>query len=282
MIASFNAELLKLRKRWATWVIFILYIVFVAAFVYGIQLLGVKTAPPDMPNQVVQLLKDNLLPKNAPYQTTGFLVSLGGAIALIFGVLATGSEYSWNTVKTTLTQRPGRLPMFFGKVAAVGVWIIIYVIVSFIAALIASNVTSAMVGQSTGFPDVSNLLKGLGASLLILGAWTAFGTVLATFFRGNAWAIGLGLIYALILENLVAGLSNLVSWLQDILDYLLVHNASALADAINLQPAANQNGPFGGQAQSSIGTTHGLIVLFGWLIIALVIAALLYRQRDVA
>lgn len=280
MNLSFSAELLKLRKRWATWIIAILYILFVAAFVYVLPLIGFKTSENSrMPDEVRNSLAQGLTLQRLPYQTTSFLVTLGGALALIFGALVSASEYGWNTVKTILTLRPGRLSIFFGKLAAVLVTLVIYVVLSYITAIVLSIITSNAAGIQPGALDLGDLLKGSGIALLILSAWTALAIFLGVLFQGTAWAIGIGLVYALIIENLIVGLSNVISWLENVPKFLLAQNSSALAKVL---PSGNEaQGIFSGGGQPSISGGHAIIVLAAWLIISLAIALIFFYRRDV-
>ena len=54
-----------------------------------------------------QLLASTLPDQLVANMLGGFPV-FAGALALVFGALVFGSEYGWGTVKTLLTQRPGR------------------------------------------------------------------------------------------------------------------------------------------------------------------------------
>lgn len=69
------------------------------------------------------------LPANLIANALGGFAVMGGAIAMILGALVAGSEYDWGSRKTALTQRPGRLTIFGGMVAALATALLAVVLV---------------------------------------------------------------------------------------------------------------------------------------------------------
>ena len=109
LTASFAAEVLKLRKRPATWALGGLLAAAIVLLRYVLLYVISRQAPgPGVSAQEIAMLKEVLLPRNLVPTMLNILPSIGGAIALILGALVTGSEYGWTTLKTILTQRPGR------------------------------------------------------------------------------------------------------------------------------------------------------------------------------
>ncbi len=106
MLASFGAELLKIRKRPATWILalvwFILIVLFGYLFTYSFAA-NPPDRPEDQPPQVQQQeeafneqILNGLLPENLLENLfANGVFSLGAAIVLILGAMAAGSEYSW-------------------------------------------------------------------------------------------------------------------------------------------------------------------------------------------
>ncbi|MEO2162943.1 MAG: hypothetical protein ABGY29_10510, partial [bacterium] len=128
MGSSFRAETLKLRKRPATWVLALIWVI-VIAFSYFSTYAFVANAPPpeaveqgpngeeippEMQEQVQaqneafnEAILSSLYPENLVSNVmTGGVTNIGAALLLILGALAVGSEYGWGTFKTALTQRP--------------------------------------------------------------------------------------------------------------------------------------------------------------------------------
>ena len=104
------------------------------------------------------------------------------------------------------------------------------------------------------------------------------GVFLATLFRSTALAIGLGLFYALALEGLVFSLPIPNESFQDARRFFLGQNSGFLADSFagsSLQQPFAPPGPDVGAAQSAL-------TLCLYLAAFILIAALVFRQRDVA
>lgn len=281
---SVRAEWLKLWRRSATWVLGAILAGGVATLGYVVLYLallfirrtnwnpaGAQGPPPD-----VTPLRDGLLPANLVVQVLPLLAGLGGAIALILGALAVGGEYGWGTLKTILTQRPGRLAIFAGKALALGAMLLVFVAAAFAAGLLGSLVVAALEGASFAPPGPATILGGLGAAWLILAAWTALGAMLAALFRGTALAVGLGLVYALLLEGALGGVAALVAGLRPLGDALLGTNARALARAFGDRPEQPS------QLVSRVAPGQAALVLVAYAAAFLLVAALVLRRRDVA
>ena len=201
----------------------------------------------------------------------------GGTLALILGALVVGSEYGWGTLKTVLSQRPGRLGAFFAKMLALGAVLALFVVLAFVAGAICNLVVAGLQGATVSWPSPSELLEALGAGAIVLAAWAALGVFLATLFRSTALAIGLGLFYALALEGLVFGLPIPNASFQDARQFFLGQNSGFLADSFagsSLQQPLTPPGP-------DIGAAQAALVLCAYLTVFVLVAALAFRQRDV-
>ncbi len=265
MTASFRAEVLKLRERPATWALGGLIAGIVALFGYVFVYLS---APPEVSGEI-------LVPQRLVGVTLDALARWAGAVALILGALAGGSEYGWNTLKTILTQRPGRLSVLTGKALGLGAAVAMIALVSFATALISSFVLS----QASGTPGLWELVRGIGAAWLILGAFVSIGLALGVVLRSTAFAVGIGLIYALVVENMVYGLSVDKQFadleiLTVLREGMVGQNAQALAssfapDALELAPAIT-------------GPAQAVLVLAAYIVGSVALAAVFLSRRDVA
>jgi len=142
MIASFSAELLKLRKRPATWVLLGVVLGLTQLFGYVLPYSSWLTSDQNFRTQGLDpqaVLAGTLPGELVPTSLGGFPV-FAGALALILGALATGSEYGWGTMQTALTQRPSRLAVHGGKLAALAASTLAIVLATF-----ALNATVASV-----------------------------------------------------------------------------------------------------------------------------------------
>ncbi len=275
VVGSFRAEWLKLTRRPAVWILGLILLFGVFTIGYAFVWLGIllierssqgSGGPPS--GAIAESLRAGLLPGAMIAQVIPLLGTLGGPIGLILGALTIGGEYSWGTLKTILTQRPGRLALIAGKLLALAPLLALFSGGALLVGLLGSLIAAAIQGASVAPPSALDLLKGVGAGWLILAAWTAFGVALATLFRSAALAIGLGLIYSLVLETAVSGVAFLIEQVNTARRFLLGANAGALASY------------FGG-SDSTIAPECATLILCVYLALFVAITALVIRRRDV-
>lgn len=111
---------------------------------------------------------------------------------------------------------------------------------------------------------------------MISAVWTSLGVFLATLFRGTPLAIGLGLVYALLLEGIAATLLAANERFEPPLKSLFNENSYALI---------NSFGPTSGGLgvpQSILGPERAAVTLAAYTLIFVLASALLLRRRDVA
>ncbi len=279
MIGAFSAEWLKLRKRTATIIISVIWLALVLLLEYLLPYLIFKNPPrPRNGNPALNsaALIATLLPKNiASYFVPGS-TTLGGALALVLAALTGGSEYAWGTLKTIFTQRPTRLSVFVGKLLALALLLVVFVALGFIAAAIGSVVVALTDHAAVTWPPLGDIAKGAGALFLIFAAWAALGLGLSILFRGTALAIGLGLVYAFVIEGLISFYSNSSDVVKTISEGLLGTNGGALVD-----PLRSSSGGFRASTSPPVGVGQAAVTLGVYIVVFVALAAILLRQRDV-
>jgi ABC-2 type transport system permease protein len=272
MSTCIAAELLTLRKRSGTWVLFGIYAVLSTLFSYVLPYLD--AGGPGVPPEV--------LPGSVPGQVIAGFPFFGGVFALILAVLAIGSEYGWDTLKTLFTQRPGRLRVFATKLAALAVVLVPFVLVAFLAGAVASFAIATAEGASADWPSAWLMVRALAAGWLILAVWAAFGVLLAVATRGTSLAIGIGILYTLVIEGLTSALAESVSFLEPLVQLFVRANAYSLAEPLGLSfEGAAGNGP-GAYTGPLVSSGQALLVLLALATAFLAVAASLLRRRDVA
>jgi len=201
---------------------------------------------------------------------------LGAAIAIVLGALIAGSEYSWGTMKTTLTQGPGRLTTWFGRVVAFEAWMGILTAILFVVGAASSVVVASFQGHAIGWPTLIDIAKGFGAIWLVFAVNGAIGLALGVLIRHSAAALGVGLIYVLAVEVILVRFIDSVNngayqWIGKL---FVNQNATALTQSFHSQA-------FGPSIAPSIGAEQAVLVLFAYFAGLLIVAAALLRQRDV-
>lgn len=275
MLASFRAEMLKLGKRPATWLLGGVWLAMLLTFAYLLPYFSKDSATPG-PRGGPLL---DTLPANLVTNAVGGFALFGGALAMILGALVAGSEYGWGSLKAVLTQRPGRLAIFSGSLAALAAILLAVVVISFIVAAGASAGIANLESLPIDWPGMGAIAQGIGAGWLILGMWCLFGVALGTLTRGTALAIGLGLVWALVVENLIRASAGAISLLDLVQRALPGVNAGSLVAALGARGEGDADGTPGVAAVVD-GTQAGLVVA-GLLVSFAVVAAILIRRRDV-
>lgn len=282
--------MLKLRKRPATWILGIIWLAFLTLFAYILPYIlftnlptsrSTEDVPPEVQAQqkaAVEQQIEQLSPERFVSLVVSNSSSIGAPIALILGALAVGSEYGWGTLKTVLSQRPGRLGAFFAKVLGLGALLVLFVVLGLVAAAVCSLFIAGLQGATVDWPPLVELLEGFGASATILAVWAALGVLLATLFRSTVLATGLGLFYALALEGIIFSLPIPNESFQNARRFFLGQNSSFLANSLT-GGSLPQNLTL---STPEVGAIQATLVLFTYLAVFLLIAALVFQSRDVA
>jgi ABC-2 type transport system permease protein len=273
-LSSLSAELFLLRKRAAYWILLALWTAVGTAFGYVVPYLTWRNNP-----DTAQANFDALLPHGLVGNVAGGFPFYGGAFVLILGVLSIGSDYGWGTLKTLLTQRPGRMSVFGSKLLALAIALVPFVLSIFAVGALSSGLIAWQEGAPANWPAVSELAQGLLASWFILAVWAAFGVMLAVLSRGTSLAIGVGILYALAIEGLLSALASQVSFLDPLVEFFLRANAYSLVQTFG--GITDRDGP-GAFRGPFVSTEQSLIVLTIYLVAFLVISAFTLRRRDVS
>lgn len=195
-----------------------------------------------------------------------FLMSRAGEIlgVVVLGTvaIAVAQEYAYGTLRSILVREPRRIRLLAGKLSANLVFVAAGVVLAFAAAL----VTALALGPSQGVDTSSWLGAGLGQTLsaagdLVLGAvgYGLFGCLLGVVLRAPAPAVIAGLAWALPVEGLLNSVwSSLGDWLP-----------------------FRQLGIIIEQGSATVSYGHALALGGAYALTACVIAAVLFRRRDV-
>jgi ABC-type transport system involved in multi-copper enzyme maturation permease subunit len=279
MRGSYRAELLKLRKWPAMWILAAVLLVLSQVFGYVIPYVAYRSgggsgfAAGETP---AQLLAD-ILPGRLVPNTLGGFPLFAGAIALIIGALVAASEYGWGTLKTILAQRPRRRSLLAGKLLSMATAILALVLTVFAVNALWSWVIAATEGMPADWPAVLDLGRGIGAGWLILGMWSLLGALLGILFRSTSLAVGLGLVWALAVENLVRGFAGVLGFLDAFQRGLPGVNAGSLVAALG---AATLDQPGGTPGVTAVVSGPQALVVLGAYVVVLTLVAVVTLQRQ--
>lgn len=276
---SLKAELLLIRKRAAFWVLLGFWSAAALLFSYILPYYAYTSDIDFHGRSGGFLLLLTLLPQNLVSNITGSFPFFGGTVVFILGALAAGSEYSWGTLTPVYCQGAGRLRVFFAKVTAIAIAIVPFVVLTFFLGLAAGELIAWREGQVFALPPMWELTRALGATWFLMAAWASLGILLAVLFRGTSLAIGLGIIYGLVLEGLVSSFGQQIVMVGRLSKVLLRTNGYSLISSLGVT-VQGEVGP----GQYSIDVVSGLqasAVLAFYIVIFVAVAAVLIRRRDV-
>lgn len=274
MTRNVTAELLILRKRAATWILLGIWTLLGIFFAYVVPY---ALDPEGSPGGLEQFLPESL----AGNLIAGFPF-FGGVFALMLGVFAVGSEYGWGTLKTLFTQGPGRLRVFAAKLAALGIVLVPFVLALFAAGAVASYVIAQIEGAAVTWPSAWLIVRAIGAGWLILAVWAALGVLLGVVTRGTSLAIGVGILYALVIEGLLSAFADSVSLLEPLTQIFLRANGYSIAAALGASVDSIESSGPGSYSGPLVGSVQALAVLVAFIAGLVAVSGVLLRRRDVA
>jgi len=212
VIASTRADLLRLRKWPAVWVTVSAWLALTAMFGYLFNYLSYATGDNSFSNEGAtgaSMLAETL-PANVPNVLLQGMPMFGGALMMVLGAIVAGNGYSWGTWKTVLTQGPSRLSTMAGSLAALTTFVMMTVVATLVLCFGISLVIAGVESQDVVWPAAGDLAISVGAGFLVLEMWALAGFLLGTLARGPALSVGLGLVWALVVENLLRGVGALL------------------------------------------------------------------------
>jgi ABC-type transport system involved in multi-copper enzyme maturation permease subunit len=195
----------------------------------------------------------------------GFL----GIIALCVFAAQTAQEYTYGTLRNILVRQPGRLRVLAGKFVAMGIFAVVMVILSAIISVTASVILAPGADVSTDLwfsVDGRHALITTFVNIIIsvIGFGT-IGMVLGLLLRSPISAISFGVLWLLIVENLLIAVKNsLQNWMP---------GAQLAAIASGGQPIGMSGG---------IEYSHAILVGGVYVAVGAVVASLLFVRRDVS
>jgi ABC-2 type transport system permease protein len=218
-----------------------------------------------------------MLPGAVPEIFTQGMAMFGGALMLILGALNIGSGYGWGTWKTVLTQGPSRVTAVGGAVVSLAFVVVALVSVAFLVDTGVASIIAASQSQSLALPGFGQAVRGIVTGIAILGMWTLAGVLIGAIARGPALAVGLGLVWVLVVENLLRGVAGIFKPIKVITDHLPGTAAGSMAGAMR-----TVQGPATPGVLDVLSRTESLIVLVVYVAIFVGGTLWLVRRRDMA
>ncbi len=195
----------------------------------------------------------------------GFL----GMIALCVFAAQTAQEYTYGTLRNLLVRQPGRLRILAGKFISMGLFACVMIILSAVVSIGTSVFLAPRAKVSTDLWFGSDgrhaiLTAIVNITISVIGSGT-IGMILGLLLRSPISAISLGVLWLLIVENLlIAAKNSLQNWLP----------------GYQLSSIASGGAPVG--VSTGIEYSHALLVGGMYVAIGAAIASFLFVRRDVS
>jgi ABC-type transport system involved in multi-copper enzyme maturation permease subunit len=254
MVSLLRADFLKTRKRAMGWAMLAIGAAIVAL------ILAITMFAPATDNDRPSFAYPNGLLVGAQ-----ILSQLGGLMMVVFGATLVGSEYGFDTWKNLLTRRPGRAAFIVSK------WVTLAL--ALLVALIALPLWAQALGLAFGalLPQVAAPPAGPLGAVLLQVALSALGPLVS----GTVGVMG-----AVIGRSSVSGIVAGIGWL--IADAVL---ASLLPSSLKLLSFSVAQASLGANLAGGaalFGLPASLLAVAAYALVPLVVAACLFRARDMA
>ena len=189
---------------------------------------------------------------------------LGELLIGALGVLFVSGEYSTGMIRSTLVAVPRRLPVLWAKlVVFVTITAVSMITVSIVAFLSAQALLSHYrTGFSLSDPGVLRVVIGTGVYLTLVGM---IGAALGWIVRSTPGALVTYFAIVLVLPLLFG--NALGNWGKEVAQFLPGQAGASFSTSIP-------------ESSYSLSPWVGLLVLAGWVAVALAIAAGVLRRRD--
>jgi ABC-type transport system involved in multi-copper enzyme maturation permease subunit len=211
---AFRMELTKVFRRRMTWVLVTILVLLVAGMYLALYavLQDALSEPVAVPEKI-EALRAMLSWPQAFSSLLGYTggTGLGGILLVVLAGAVMAQEYSWRTAHLWLSRGLPRSAFLLGKYA---VLVVAALLVVLTAVLVGTLLTAWFTHQLTGSLSLAGLNMAELALSVLRTAYTLLPYIGLTFLvavltRSTAAAIGVGLAYTLLVENILVQLLGL-------------------------------------------------------------------------
>jgi len=277
---SVRAELFRLRRWPAFWVTVAAWLLLNAMFGYIFNFVTYTSGDSSFSNEgqsradVLATIVPSGLADNFPQGMPLF----GGAIMMVLGAIVAGNGYGWGTWKTAFTQAPSKAATVLGSMVALVLLVAGIVLATLVTDAGMSLAVALQESQDVAWPALSDLAQSVGSALLVMTMWALAGYFLGTVARGPALSVGLGLVWALVIEQLLRGVGESLQAVAVFTHFLPGTAAGSLIGSI---VGVGGPDPTPGIIDT-LDASRALVTMAAWLVVLPLATLWLVRRRDVA
>ncbi len=187
-----------------------------------------------------------------------------GVIALCVFAAQTAQEYTYGTLRNILVRQPGRIRILVGKLIAMKIFALIMILISAAVSIGISyflsdraKVSTQLWFTSDGYTEIGKTLVNVTISVVYFGI---VGMVLGLLLRSPISAISIGVLWILIIENLLGAVKPVF------LEWMPGNQLTLIAQG----------------GSSDISYSHALTLGTSYVLVGALVATVLFSRRDVA
>ncbi len=224
MLPLLRSELFKLSHRMMTRV---LLLIAVGALLGAYLLLGLAGESEE--GDVLEDLRIGAVHDNGMF----IVYQVGVILTVTLAASSIAGEFSWGTVRTLLPRAAGRSSFLTAKLITLGLFVIVVVLLGFLAALLGSVLVTAIndLDSSLGDNFAGRLLGSMVRAAYVIVPYAALAFVIALWSRSSAAGIAIPIVvfYAEVLLTPLFTSTESLEWLPDALIYS--GNISSILDS---------------------------------------------------
>ena len=233
MLNLIRVELFKLRKRWMPYVLLLVLLasILIPLVVSYINYQSEVSEYPDL------MWKETLVLPTAMEGVFNSVPGLGMILVAILAASVVGNEYGWGTLRQTLARGTSRSGYLTAKLLSITIIAIIGVIIAVAVGLIATIITSMLVGGGIEWGSFFGyFMASLGRTLLVLVVFITMATLFSVLLRSSALGIMVTIAWFIGDSIIVGLLSGSTGWLADIPQFMIFFNTGELMALNFLSP----------------------------------------------
>jgi hypothetical protein len=265
MLRSLHSELLKISTTRAWWLLALILFVWVGFTAAGIAAFGGVLV-----DESQGMIGEDAIPALVYSSVT----AVGYVFPLLFGALASTTEFRHQTLTPTFLATPRRGAVLSGKVGAGLLWGAAYGIVGLLASVGIGALVMQLIGVDPGLDSADNWAL-IARALLAMALWAVVGVGLGVLLPNQVAVIVSVLAFTQFLEPLLRLASSFWEWTATVGRFL----PGAATDS--LVGSSVYSLALAGGTSESLEWWQGGLVLGGYAVLFIGIGALTTWRRDV-
>ncbi|MBX3029206.1 MAG: hypothetical protein KF809_03525 [Chloroflexi bacterium] len=281
MIRLVRAELLKLRKRWASYVV-LGVLVGLMALIY----LLIGLAAPRSAGGLVLRFPD-------AYAIINQLVfGLGSLLAVSYAAAIGGADWTWGVLRVVVARGEGRSRYVVAKAIGIGIVVVIGACIAYAAGILLTMLAASIAGASAGAPfgptGVETLWMSVVLGCIVLLQRAAIGYAVAVLTRSQVAGVVVGIILylgesilATVLTVMTLGAGGFGSGIQRETQWFQ-YLPFSIGDSVMDAAATSLPSDLGDAFLLPVELGPALVVTGIYLVVALAIAAFATERAEIA